>query len=95
MDYTFSIYVTVKNKNADCNIIVHKWGNTFKLLKTNNSKKQILIDDSADSFPGAKYRPFENKSDYEILSLPKLIGSFCGGIVLTKNKNFYLKILFY
>ena len=32
---------------------------------------------------------FENKGDFEIISLPKIIGSVSGGIVITKDKNFY------
>jgi putative PLP-dependent aminotransferase (TIGR04422 family) len=81
--------VTVKDKKADCNIVVHKWGNTFKVNKYLN-KNQLIIDDSADCLPNKKYKPFVSNTSYEILSLPKLIGSFCGGIVLTKNKRFYL-----
>lgn len=80
--------VSVKNKNANCNIVVHKWGNTYKINKRNN-KDQILIDDSADSFPANEFRPYENSSNFEILSLPKLIGSFSGGIILTNKDNFY------
>ena len=30
--------VSVKNKNANCNVIVHKWGNTYKI-----NKKSIKI----------------------------------------------------
>lgn len=77
--------VTVKNNNADCNIIVHKWGYTYNLKK----KKKLIIDDSADCFPGNEYKPFENSSVCEILSLPKLIGSYCGGVVLTNRENIY------
>ena len=80
--------VSVKNKNANCNIIVHKWGNTYKINKR-TFKDQILIDDSADSFPTKEFRPYENSSNFEILSLPKLIGSFSGGIILTSKENFY------
>ena len=80
--------VSVKNKNTHCKIIVHKWGNTFK-LKEKIKKNQLLIDDSADCFPNKKFRPFENNSNFEILSLPKLIGSFGGGIILTNKKKFY------
>ena len=32
---------------------------------------------------------FVNGGDFEILSMPKIIGSVCGGIVVTKNLNFY------
>lgn len=82
--------VSVKNRKADCIIVVHKWGNTYTLKNNSKTKKQLIIDDSADCFPGKIYKPFENNSHYEILSLPKLIGSFCGGIILTNKTKFYL-----
>ena len=50
--------VSVKNKNANCNIIVHKWGNTYKINKR-TFKDQILIDDSADSFPTKNFDPMK------------------------------------
>jgi len=81
--------VTVKNTKPDGLIVVHKWGVTSKLKKSDSLKKCLVIDDSADCFPRKIYRPFENNSNYEMISLPKLIGSFCGGIILTNNKNFF------
>jgi len=81
--------VTVKNQKADCIIAVHKWGNTYNLKKNPNRKTQLVIEDSADCIPGENYRPFENNSNYEVLSLPKIIGSFSGGIILTNKKKFY------
>ncbi len=82
--------VTVKNKKADCLIAVHKWGVTYKIKKNkSNFVNSLIIDDSADCFPKKSFKPFENNSNYEMISLPKLIGSFCGGIILTKNKSFY------
>ena len=32
---------------------------------------------------------FINKSEFEIISLPKIIGSISGGLTITKNLNFY------
>ena len=52
-------------------------------------KNQVIIDDSADCLPTKNYKPFENGSNYEIISLPKTIGSFCGGIILAKRTNFF------
>ena len=72
---------------SNCIIIVHKWGSTFKL---NIKKKKIIkIEDSADCLPNGLYKPFENNSNFEILSLSKIIGSYYGGIILTKDKLFY------
>jgi len=79
--------ISVKNYNSECIIAVHKWGNTFNLKKL--KRKQLVIDDSADTLPGKNYVPFESNSNYEILSLPKIIGSYSGGIILIKDKGFY------
>lgn len=79
--------VSVKSNISDSIIVVHKWGHTFKLEK--NPKKKLIIDCSNDSMPGKNYKPFENNSNYEVISLPKIIGSYCGGIILTNDKKFY------
>jgi len=83
--------ISVKNYKVDCNIIVHKWGYTFRIPKNlkKKLKKKLVIDDSADCLPNYNYKPFENNSNYEIVSLPKIIGSLCGGIILTNDKKFY------
>ena len=51
-------------------------------------KNKILIDDSCDSIILDKKNLFPNNSKYEIFSLPKLIGSVAGGIVILKTKIF-------
>ncbi len=81
--------VSVRNKKADGFIIVHKWGITYNIDKNIISSKKLIIDDSADCFPRNFYKPFVNNTKFEILSLPKLIGTFTGGIILTKDKKLY------
>jgi putative PLP-dependent aminotransferase (TIGR04422 family) len=73
--------------NSDLVIVFHKWGNTFKFKK--RKKKQIIIEDSVDTLPDYKFKPFINNGICEIISLPKIIGSFSGGIVVTNNKKLY------
>ena len=80
--------VSIGNYSSDCQVVVHKWGHTFKLTKRRNYS-QLVIDDSADTIPNANYVPFINQSDYEFISIPKIIGSFSGGIIITKDKKFY------
>jgi putative PLP-dependent aminotransferase (TIGR04422 family) len=79
--------ITINDPEANCILIVHKWGKTSFYKK--KKLKQILIEDSADSLPGDNFKAFENNSDYEIISLPKIIGTFSGGIILSNNKIFY------
>lgn len=73
------------NTNAHANILVHHFGLSFKI----NKSKNLIIDDSCDSLPTEKFEPYKASNSLEIISLPKIIGSFGGGIALTKNKNFY------
>ena len=80
--------VTVGNYSSDCQVVVHKWGHTFKQIEKRNYN-QLVIDDSADTIPNVNYVPFINQSDYEFISIPKIIGSFSGGIIITKEKKFY------
>ena len=78
--------VSIKYSRADCVLVVHKWGYSSKYKR---KKGQIVIEDSADSLPNKNFKSVENKNDYEIISLPKIIGSYCGGIILSNNKNFF------
>ncbi len=74
-------------EKSHCILSVHKWGNTYKFKSKNQNS--IIIEDSADCLPNEKYLPFENNSKFEVISLPKIIASFSGGIILTNNKKFY------
>jgi putative PLP-dependent aminotransferase (TIGR04422 family) len=73
-----------KNFRQDCTIIFHQLGRTFKFKSDN-----IIIDDSADSLPNENFIPYINSNFVEIISIPKIIGSFCGGLILTNSKNLY------
>ena len=64
--------------------MVHTLGHTFNI-----NKKSILVDDSSDSLPTKKFVPYINSKYSDVISLPKIIGSYCGGLVLTNNKSFY------
>ena len=66
-------------------ILVHKWG---KIQKLRNKKKIHIIEDSVDSIIYNKSSLFINNGNFEILSLPKIIGIISGGIIITKDKKF-------
>jgi hypothetical protein len=70
---------------ADCKLVVHYLGHSFKI----NNKRGLLIDDSSDSLPNSEFKSCINSNISEVVSLPKIIGSYCGGIILTNNKSFF------
>ena len=63
-------------------LVFHQWGIPFY---TNMS--DIVIEDSADSLCISSSSLFVNDGRFEIFSLPKIIGSFIGGITLCKDKK--------
>ena len=81
---------TTNIKRANLVIINHRWGRDSKIK---NKNKKIIIEDSADTIHLNKKSFFLNNSEFEIVSLPKIIGSYCGGLIYTKNKKFikYIK----
>lgn len=78
--------ITTVFKKPDVALAVHKWGIKQILI---NKKNSIIIEDSVDSIIDDKKDLFSNNGDFEIVSLPKIIGSVSGGIIITKNLNFY------
>jgi putative PLP-dependent aminotransferase (TIGR04422 family) len=78
--------ISTSFKAPDLALAIHKWGFEQIIPKKKNIK---IIEDSVDTIIENKNDLFENKGDFEIISLPKIIGSVSGGIVITKNLNFY------
>lgn len=68
-------------------LINHKWGNTIKHRSSHDNG--MTMEDSVDTIHYSKDALFPNDSDYEIISLPKVIGSFSGGVIITKDTGFY------
>ena len=77
--------ISTSFKSPDVALAVHKWGFEQMIPHKKNIK---IIEDSVDSIILDKNDLFINKSEFEIFSLPKIINSVCGGIVLTKNLHF-------
>ena len=80
---------TINLNNPDLFIFNNLWGVKQKIFEKVKFKKKVkLIDDSCDSILLNKSSIFPNNSEYEIFSLPKIIGSVSGGIVISKNERF-------
>jgi putative PLP-dependent aminotransferase (TIGR04422 family) len=70
------------SKDIDVTLNVNKWGLPF-----NNSSKSILqVNDSVDSIFINNTELFRG-SNYELISLPKTIGSFSGGLLMVKDTS--------
>tara|TARA_B110000046_G_scaffold177784_1_gene205007 strand:+ start:31 stop:1002 length:972 start_codon:yes stop_codon:yes gene_type:complete len=78
--------ITTVFKKPDVALAVHKWGIKQIITKKQNLK---IIEDSVDTIIVEKKDLFSNNGDFEIVSLPKIIGSVSGGIIITKDANFY------
>lgn len=71
--------------NPDLILAVNKWGYRYYLHKDYPSK--IIIDDSVDTIHLNGSNIFQNNCIASIISLPKIIGSYSGGLILTKDKS--------
>jgi putative PLP-dependent aminotransferase (TIGR04422 family) len=66
---------------ADVSVIVHKWGHQF----TKSRDTGIVIEDSVDSIIIDPKALFPNHGKYEVFSLPKIIASYAGGLLVVKD----------
>ncbi len=73
-------------------VISHKWGSVTNLGMNGETMPQLIIEDSVDSFMLDNLSLFPNKGQYEILSLPKILGTLSGGIVICKDEYYYEKL---
>jgi putative PLP-dependent aminotransferase (TIGR04422 family) len=70
--------------DIDVVLAVHKWG--FNITSA-HSNYPCLIEDSVDSL-SCPEALFQLSGQFELFSLPKLIGSYSGGVVLSKNIDY-------
>jgi len=69
---------------ADVVVAVHQWAQIHDATETGDA---LVIEDSVDSLLTDGETLFPNDGRYELLSLPKLIGSYTGGIVLFRDER--------
>jgi hypothetical protein len=67
----------------DAAIVVHKWGHVTRLDATRQDL--LIIEDSVDSLLTGPSGLFPNHGSFEIQSLPKLIGSYSGGLAYCRS----------
>ena len=65
-------------------LIVHKYGYVHQKI----NKASLIIEDSVDSLIIDSSAVMPLSGTYEVFSLPKIIGSWCGGVVISSNLNF-------
>ena len=70
---------------VDIAVAVHKWG---YVSKSNLNSQIIMIDDSVDSIITNPKALFPSGGEFEIISLPKIVGSHSGAVVLSKNEKY-------
>lgn len=80
---------TIYSKDCNVAIAIHKWGQVQRFSKRPISR---LIEDSVDSIITSPKSLFPNHGDIEIFSLPKIIGSYTGGLIAVKTKRLSEKI---
>ncbi len=76
------------NSETDILLAVHKWGYTNSFEVETNAQ---IIEDSVDTII-QDGDVFPLHGEFEVLSLPKILGTYCGGVVLTNNKEYIKKI---
>lgn len=70
------------NVNCSLEIIYHQWG-----YISENSSNIRLIEDAVDSLCQPGKIIFPSGGDYEIWSLPKILGTFDGAVIWTKDEK--------
>ncbi len=66
-------------------LVNHKWG-TINHTSA-DSKTSIIIEDSCDSILIDRSSLFPNGGNFQIFSLPKIIGGISGGLIVFRNPN--------
>lgn len=77
-------------KESSRHLIYHQWG--FPFLLPPPLSKNVIIEDSVDSLVTCKTKLFPNNGDFEVFSLPKIIGSPYGGVVVSSSLDLIKEI---
>ena len=74
------------SKKCDVIISVHKWGHIYG-FNDKSYKHKLIIEDSVDSIILNSESLFPNDGLVEIISLPKIISSISGGLLVSRDHN--------
>lgn len=66
---------------ASARIVNHQWG----YVQRANNQNEILIEDAVDTFCEIGTALFPNDGDFEVWSLPKILGTTSGGVVWCRD----------
>lgn len=73
-------------------LVYHQWGYKKTIKNPLLKKECVIVEDSCDSLVQNKDELFPNQGVYEVFSLPKLLGTTFGGVVICKAKNDALQL---
>lgn len=80
---------TIYSDECDVIVAVHKWGKTVRFDKR---PKGYVIEDSVDSLINDPSALFPNDGAVEIFSLPKILGTYTGGIIAVRDNSLAAEI---
>lgn len=75
----------VLSSKLQCILVNHQWGYRKQLSRVFNGR---VIEDSCDSLITDERQLLKNNSNYEVFSLPKILGTSFGGVVVCRNHEF-------
>jgi|APSaa5957512535_1039671.scaffolds.fasta_scaffold01993_5 putative PLP-dependent aminotransferase (TIGR04422 family) len=79
---SFPLSEDITKEDFKLSINYHQWGFDKKMNNTN-----CLLEDSVDSLYIKKAKLFSQNGEFEIWSLPKILGTLSGGVLWCKNKD--------
>ena len=79
---TYADPTCVSPEKASFVIVVHKYGFVEKYLPVSG---QVIIEDSCDTNFYNNSTLFYNGGDFEIVSLPKVMGTYSGGLIICRD----------
>lgn len=73
-------------------LLYHQWGYSKQLKQLSAEGQPIIVEDSCDSLVVDERMLFSNNGIYEVFSLPKILGTTFGGVVICKNEKYTLQL---
>lgn len=78
------------DSSADVALVVHKWGHQHGLPAGFTG---VVIEDSVDSLIAGPGGLFPSGGSFEVISLPKVLGTFSGGLLVCRSEAEWEKAL--